>query len=125
MVVPLLHPVPYPLQMLWIGGPIFLFGTACIAVILRYRVTLHADAIEVRNVFRAGSRRLERKNIEAKYLYTGDYRRYVLYPRNDRQRSIAFDVVFREDAFFREWMAAIPDASDEFLARRRRTRSQG
>jgi hypothetical protein len=79
------------------------------------RVDLYPDAIEVRSALPFLNRRLERKDIAAKtttYLYI---KMDVLYPRNKGQKRLSLGMLGTEDDYYREWMAGIPDADQNFL----------
>lgn len=86
-------------------GAIGLFAAATVSM-LRYRVVLSSDAIEVSGAFRRRS--LRKSDILAKELMFFGCTTYVLYPHDKKQSPLQVGVVFPTDERFRDWMSDIP-----------------
>ncbi len=81
-----------------------LLGAYLIASLLRFHVTLRADAIEVQNCFT--SRTLLRTEIEGfRILPTQYVATMVLIPREPHQKKLKFSQMLRTDDAFKEWFA--------------------
>jgi hypothetical protein len=104
-------------QAILVGGSLLfaLVGIYLIATILRYRVTLRADAIVAESLFT--SRTLLRSDIAGQRLLRTQYvSTLVLVPRETSQKKLKLAQMFKTDAAFETWFADIPDVDAEEFA---------
>lgn len=92
-------------------------GVYQIGDVLRYRVTLRSDAIELTNLF--GTRRLARADIGSRKIEDRDrsISKLVLTPNRKGLRRLKIHLVLTTDQAFEAWMADIPDSEFEKLAK--------
>ena len=84
---------------------------------LSYEVVLSADEVVVRSKLGVWNRRLARKEIAAKVVWSLLGRKnYILYPASRRLLGIA--LLGNEDDYFRKWMASIPQSDWRLFMRR-------
>jgi hypothetical protein len=107
---------PYFFMCFCVGG--ILLGTWGIASIVRSRIILYRDGIEVVGALR--HRHVDRKDIGAKMFLMAACPMYYLIPWRKGQRKLAISVTFRPDEAFNNWIASTPDADASFLRNRRR-----
>ena len=92
-----------------------LVGVILIATILRYRVTLRADAIVAESLFT--TRTLLRSDIAGQRLLRTQYvSTLVLVPRDSSQKKLKLAQMFKTDAALEAWFAGIPDIDSEEFA---------
>jgi len=92
-----------------------LLGAYLIGSLLRFQVTLRADAIEVQNCFT--SRTLPRAEIEGfRILPTQYVATMVLIPRESHQKKLKFSQMLRTDDAFKEWFAGLRNLDTAELA---------
>jgi hypothetical protein len=92
-----------------------LLGAYLIASLVRFQVTLRADAIEVQNCFT--SRTLARAEIEGfRVLPTQYVATMVLIPHEPHQKKLKFSQVLRTDTAFNEWFADLQNLDASELA---------
>ncbi len=104
-------------QAILVGGSLLfaLVGIYLIATILRYRVTLRADAIVAESLL--GSRTLLRSDIAGQRTLRTQYvSTLVLVPRETSQKKLKLAQMFQRDAAFEAWFAGIPDIDAEEFA---------
>jgi cytochrome c biogenesis protein CcdA len=110
-VQPSVHPFNY-WQIVICGWGIVLLGIAFMALTFHWRLTLHRDAIEIRQFVHI--RRLARHEITGKRVYRERPLRMsreviVLQSSQPGRKRLIIEVLFRPTRAFKEWIAAIPD----------------
>jgi hypothetical protein len=92
-------------------------GLYQIGDVLRYRVTLRADSIELTNLF--GKRRLARADIGSRRIEDRDrsISKLVLIPNRKSLRRLKIPLVLTPDSAFEGWIADIPDSEVEELVK--------
>ena len=85
-----------------------LLGAYLLAEIFSLRLTLSADAIELRSL--TSRRSMRRDEIAGRRLLSAQYFNVIaLFPRDQAQKKLKLTLLFRTDAAFELWFAAIPD----------------
>jgi len=107
---PAAHPFRY-WQIVICGWGIVLLGIAFMTLTFRWRLTLHRDAIEIRQFVHI--RRLARHEITGKRVYRerplGMSREViVLQSSQPGRKRLVIEVLFRPTRTFKEWIASIP-----------------
>jgi hypothetical protein len=105
-------------QVILVGGSLLfaLLGIYLIGTILRYRVTLRADAIVAETLF--STRTLLRSDIAGRRLLRTRYvSTLVLVPRNAGQKKLKLAQMYQQDAAFEAWFGDIPDIDAADFAR--------
>lgn len=101
-----------------IGVSLSAIGAWAVLGIVRWRVVLSPDTVEVAYPF--STLRLKRSDIVAKQLMPGvNPPTYAFYTRDSRQRSLKIGMQFPMDKMFRDWMESVPDADKAFFQERR------
>src|SRR5262249_8579640 len=102
---------PEPAAIFW-----FPVALACLPIsvymavsALTRRVVLYPDVIEERTIFPFGRKRMNRLDIAHKQTMRGIATVYLLFPRDPAGKIR--NVTARDDPYFRDWMAGIPDRS--------------
>ena len=93
------------------GGPVYLVA------LLRTRLILYNDAIELRGLFR--SRRLLRSEIAGQRRVIAAYPTIVIYPKSRAARNMMVELAFNRDEAFDVWMSTIPFIDAKTLKARR------
>jgi hypothetical protein len=122
---------PFPSWLFFWTG---LIGIACVGYLAimatTYKAIYDSDAVEIRSALpfppslwgRATGRML-RSEVAAKKSFSIFMPTYVLYPKARKTRNLMIWVP-KEDDFFRDWIAGMPDADKQFFRNRRKSDHQ-
>lgn len=106
------------------GAGFGVFGSYCILCLLRSRLVLHADRIELRGVVLR--KELRRDEIAARRVDRGGEgpATLVLIPKDSKKRNLRIGLMFHADQIFKNWIEPIRDLDAEEAAQAAGARQQ-
>jgi hypothetical protein len=95
-----------------------LLGSSVCASVLRTKVTLSPDSIEVESLF--SSRKLSRTDIAGRRILRAQYMNILeLTPRNQSEKKLKISLILKTDTAFDRWFSTLPDLNAEDIARQK------